>query len=190
MNKTKIDGMDKNYAIQPLDKDKWQGHEVYFSDFADSCYDVNIRHEADSFSVSMKKQPLKEREFIKYPQKLFTTGYEDAKSWGVFDGEKLIAGIETGIESWSRNPRLYISLLWVDEDYRRKGIAAALVETAKKRAIDENYRAVFLETWSCNEHAVAFYLSQGFKLIGFDSCANSNEDIEKYNVPLKLGCFV
>jgi len=30
-------------------------------------------------------------------------------------------------------------------------------------------------------------MSQGFKLIGFDSYPFSNEDIEKYNVPLKLG---
>jgi ribosomal protein S18 acetylase RimI-like enzyme len=178
-----------DYQIQPLTKEKWQGHEIFFSDFADNCYDVKITHEQNKFSVLIEKQPLKKREIIKYPQKLFTTGYADVKAWGVFDGERLIAGVETGVESRSKSPRLYISLLWVDEDYRRKGIAAALISTAKKRAIDESFRAVFLETWSCNEHAVAFYLSQGFRLIGFDNCANSNEDVEKYNVPLKLGYF-
>jgi ribosomal protein S18 acetylase RimI-like enzyme len=80
--------------------------------------------------------------------------------------------------------------LWVDEGYRRQGIAANLIEIAKTRANDENLRTVYLQTWSCNEHAIAFYLSQGFKLIGFDSCANSNEDARKYNVPLKLGYFI
>jgi len=49
---------------------------------------------------------------------------------------------------------------------------------------------VYLQTWSCNEHAIDFYLSQGFKLIGFDSCPFSNEDVEKFNVPLKLGYFL
>ena len=171
------------YQIQLLDKEKWQGHEVYFSDFADNCYAIEITHDVGKFSVLMTKQPLEERRIIKYPQKLFTYVHKDVKSWGVFDGEQLVAGIETGVEG----SRLYISLLWVDEAYRRKGIAAELVDIAKKRAAQETLRAVYLNTWCCNEHAIDFYLSQGFKLIGFDSCANSNNDIEKYNVPLKFG---
>jgi ribosomal protein S18 acetylase RimI-like enzyme len=60
------------------------------------------------------------------------------------------------------------------------------MEKAKIRAKEEGLRAVHLHTWSCNEHAIAFYLSEGFRLFGFDSSRFSNEDIEKYNVPLLL----
>jgi len=178
------------YNIQLIEKEKWQNYEAHFSDFADSCYSVKISHESNVFSITMTKEPLLERKIIRYPQRLFNSGHADIMVWGVIDGERLVAGIETGIEGWSKNPRLYISLLWVDDDYKRKGIASALVDIAKKRAVNENLRAVYLDTWSCNEHAIDFYTSQGFKLIGFDSCANSNEDIDKYNVPLKFGYYI
>jgi ribosomal protein S18 acetylase RimI-like enzyme len=182
--------VDMEHKIEPLEREKWQGYEAWFSDFADSCYKIEIAHEKDEFSVLMRKEPLKERKIIKYPQKLFASGYSDLKAWGVFKNGNLVAGIETGVEGWAKSPRLYISLLWVDDEYRRQGIAAALINTAKARAKKDGLRAVYLETWSCNEHAVAFYLSQGFKLIGFDTCANSNDDLEKFNVPLKLGFFL
>ena len=175
------------YRIQLLDKDNWQGHEVFFNDFADNCYDLKITHENSSFSVLMIKQPLTKRKIIKYPQILFDSSHTKIRVCGVIANERLVAGIETGVEGWGNKPRLYISKLWVDEDYRRKGIATALVDSAKERARKEKLRAVYLDTWSCNEHAIDFYVSQGFELIGFDSCANSNKDIEKYNVPLKFG---
>ena len=178
------------YKIQLLEKEKWQGYEAYFSDFADSCFHIEILHENNSFSVLMRKMPLKERKIIKYPQRLLASNDSTVKAWGIIENDQLVAGIETSVESNAKNPRLYVSLLWVDEKYRRQGIAAALVNKAKERARDERLRAVFLQTWSCNEHAIAFYLSQGFKLIGFDSCPFSNEDIDKFNVPLKLGYFL
>jgi len=176
------------YQIQLLEKEKWQGHKAYFSDYADNCFDVMITHEENAI-VRLQKVPLKERKIIKYPQHLLVSNDASVKAWGVVDNGELVAGVETSVENNAKNPRLYISLLWVNEEYRRKGIAAALIEKAKERARTEKLRAVFLQTWSCNEHAIAFYLSQGFRLIGFDSCPFSNEDIEKYNVPLKLGYF-
>jgi hypothetical protein len=179
----------KVYAIQPLDREQWQGHEVLFNDFADNCFGIDIAHEHDAISVQMRKVPLVERKIIQYPQRLFASENPTVKAWGVVDGSRLVAGIETSVET-TKCPRLYISLLWVDEAYRRQGIASSLVDKAKERAIEEQLRAVYLQTWSCNEHAIAFYLSRGFQLIGFDSCPFSNEDIEKFNVPLKLGYFL
>ena len=178
------------HEIQLLEQEKWQNHEVYFSDFADNCYDIKILHENNCFSVLMNKVPLKERKIIKYPEKLFASGDSTVKAWGVIENDRLVVGIETIVEGNSQSSRLYVSLLWVDERYRRQGIASALINKAKARAEEEDLRAVYLQTWSCNEHAIAFYVSQGFHLIGFDSCPFTNEDIEKYNVPLKLGYFL
>lgn len=178
------------HKIQLLEKEKWQCYEAYFSDFADSCFGIETLHESNAFSVFMRKIPLKERKIIKYPQQLFSSNNTTVKAWGIVENDQIVAGIETSIEDNSKNPRLYVSLLWVDEKYRRQGVASALVTKAKERAKDEKLRAVYLQTWSCNEHAIDFYLSQGFKLIGFDSCPFSNEDVEKFNVPLKLGYFL
>ncbi|MCL2576778.1 MAG: GNAT family N-acetyltransferase [Defluviitaleaceae bacterium] len=172
------------YIIQALEKEKWQGHEIIFSDYADNCYDVDVTLENKNFSVSLNNKPLEQRRTIKYPNSLFASWLKDVQAWGVIDNNNLIAIIETAS---SDNNRLYISEMWVDEKHRRKGIATALLNVVKQRAIDEKRRAIFLETRSCNEHAIAFYISQGFTLIGFDSCAYSNDDIETFNVPLKFG---
>jgi hypothetical protein len=46
---------------------------------------------------------------------------------------------------------------------------------------------LILETQSCDVSAIDFYLKQGFDLIGFDSAAYSNDDIEKKEVRLEFG---
>ena len=176
-------------TIRELEKEKWEDYEVYFSDYADASFGIKVIDE-NGFKVNICKEKLNERKCVRYPMRLFKNGYSDVQAFGVFNDDKLVGGIEFGIETWKQNPRLYITLLWVDESHRRMGVAASLVNIAKERAKNENFRAVFVETWSRNEHAVAFYLSQGFKLIGFDSCWKSNEDAEKYEALLKLGIFI
>ena len=46
-----------------------------------------------------------------------------------------------------------------------------------------------LETQTCNEAAMAFYLAQGFTLIGFDRCCYGNDDVSRKEVRLELGWF-
>jgi ribosomal protein S18 acetylase RimI-like enzyme len=46
---------------------------------------------------------------------------------------------------------------------------------------------LIVETQSCNVPAINFYLKHGFKLIGFDVTAYSNEDIERKEVRLEFG---
>ena len=38
--------------------------------------------------------------------------------------------------------------------------------------------------------AIAFYLSQGFSLMGFNACEYSNQDIEKHEVRIEMGCLL
>jgi ribosomal protein S18 acetylase RimI-like enzyme len=175
------------YKIQELEREKWQDYETIFCDFADNYYDINIQNENNKYLIFICKKSLENRKNIKYPNKLFGSWLNNVKAWGVITDEKLIGVIETAVE---QNNRLYVSELWVDEKYRRQGIATSLMKMAKMRAEEEKYRVIYLETRSCNEHAIDFYISQGFKLIGFDICTYSNEDIEKINVPLKFGYFL
>lgn len=44
-----------------------------------------------------------------------------------------------------------------------------------------------LETQSCNVSAIAFYLKHGFELMGLDTAAYSNEDVERGEVRLEFG---
>jgi ribosomal protein S18 acetylase RimI-like enzyme len=54
-------------------------------------------------------------------------------------------------------------------------------------AKEKNARMLVLETQSCNVDAIRFYLAHGFQLIGFDTTAYSNQDIEKGEIRLELG---
>lgn len=48
-------------------------------------------------------------------------------------------------------------------------------------------RMLVLETQSCSVQAISFYLKHGFELVGIDSAAYSNDDIEKGEVRLEFG---
>ncbi len=52
------------------------------------------------------------------------------------------------------------------------------------------HRAIILETQSCNTAAIAFYLAQGFTFMGFNACEYSNQDIEKHEVRIEMGCLI
>jgi ribosomal protein S18 acetylase RimI-like enzyme len=174
--------------IIPLEREKWEGHKfAQFHYTSNYYYDVEIKREDSNFSLSLVKKPFT----VPFEQKpddfdvLFQPWWEDVKAWGIFESERLIAVIETAEVGWSN--RLRVTELWVDDAYHRKGIASALMDVAVKRAKDENRRAIILETQSCNANAIAFYLAYGFTLIGFDSCAYQNNDLERKEVRMEFG---
>lgn len=46
---------------------------------------------------------------------------------------------------------------------------------------------VVLETQSCNIPAIRCYLKNGFKVIGFDTHAYSDADLEKQEIRIEMG---
>jgi ribosomal protein S18 acetylase RimI-like enzyme len=75
----------------------------------------------------------------------------------------------------------------VEEEFRRRGIGTLLMKHAVKVAEEKKARMLVLETQTCDVPAINFYLKFGYELIGFDTAAYSNEDIEKKEVRLELG---
>jgi len=177
--------------IVPLDRQKWQGHRLSCNYVSHAYYDVEISRTGDGFHVSFVKKPF-DVPFEKMPtndgDKLFQPWWDDVKAWGVVDSGRLIAVIETAVEGWSN--RLRVTELWVDSAYHRMGIGKALMDMAVKRAKEERRRVLMLETQSCNENALAFYLAYGFTLIGFDACTYDNSDLARKEVRMELGIFL
>jgi len=171
--------------IIPLEQSRWQGHVLEFHYTSNNYYDVDIARDLDNFNVSFTKKPFDTTVAKSFIGKLFEPWCEDAKAWGIIKNGDLIAVIETAVENWSN--RLRISELWIDDAYHRQGIGTALMDLAVQRAKDENRRAIVLETQSCNETAIAFYLACDFTLIGFDTCCYGNDDITKKEVRLEFG---
>ena len=176
--------------IIPLERSIWQNYRLEFHYISEHYYDVAIVHSENGFIVSFNKKPF-DKPYEKMPDdtdKLFQPWWDDIQAWGIVENDKLIAVIETSVEEWSN--RLLVTELWVDDAHRRRGIATELMNMAMKRAKDENRRVIMLETQSCNEGAIAFYLAYGFSLIGFDACAYQNNDLERKEVRLDMGILL
>lgn len=178
------------FEIIPLPREKWQGTPIPMRYTTTEYYDVEMEESPEGFRVIMEKKSFAEPvshtpEEYDFPDSLYQEHWEKACAWGIVKEGEMIACIETCPEEWSN--RLMVTELWVHEDYRRQGIAHALMALAKEQAQRDKRRALMLETQSCNVGAIAFYRQEGFTLIGFDSCCYQNRDLERKEVRLNLG---
>ena len=57
----------------------------------------------------------------------------------------------------------YIKTLWVNENYRKDGIASKLMEMLIKKALSDKIHKIFTDTYGFQ--AQGFYKKQGFKVI-------------------------
>ena len=80
---------------------------------------------------------------------------------GVEDEGKLIAGLDACITTFKI---LYVSTVFVDEAYRRKGIGARMIREMEKRAIAMGVNTVRLDTfdWQGKE----FYEALDYQCVG------------------------
>jgi len=180
----------KGYEIIPLPKEKWKGTPIPMRYTTEEYYDVVLERTETGFLASLEKKPFEEPvthtpEEYDFPDRLYQDHWEKAYAWGVVENGELAACIETCPEEWSN--RLMVTEMWVREDCRRQGIGHALMALAKEQVRRERRRALILETQSCNVGAIAFYLQEGFTLIGFDTCCYQNHDPERREVRLDLG---
>ena len=183
--------------IVPLPREEWKGTPIPMRYTTEEYYDLEITTKADAFSVQMVKkrfdQPVTHTpEEYDFPDCLYQDHWENAKAWGIISQEggkkKLLACIEVCPEEWSN--RLIVTELWVADELHRRGIGTRLMDLAKERAKEQNRRAIILETQSCNVRAIDFYRSQGFALIGFDTCCYTNRDIQRHEVRFDFGHFL
>lgn len=185
---TRVIGTEKLYesnlvSLIELNREEWKGHTLNFHYLSNYYYDLKI----DGFNISFERLKFNEP-YENMPDdmdRLFQDFWDDIKAWGIVEDGELVAVIETVVEEWSN--RLRVSELWIADSYRRQGIGHQLMDLALKWAKDEGYRALILETQSGNDPAISFYLKYGFKLIGFDTCTYSNNDMREQNVRLELG---
>ena len=186
-----------NLEIVPLTKEKWKGIPILLKYTTKEYYDLEVSMDEQGFHVQMIKKKFDvlvthTPEEYDFPDRLYQDHWTGAKAWGIVcekDGEeKLLACIESCPEEWSN--RLMVTELWVSEEIRRQGVGRRLMDIVKEQAKEEGRRAIILETQSCNVDAIAFYLSQGFELIGFDSCCYTNRDAERREIRFDMGFFM
>lgn len=104
---------------------------------------------------------------------------------GAYYNEQLAGFIEGSIETW--NKRFRISNLLVFQEFRSKQLSKQLINSMIEEAKRNCARMVVLEVLSCNIPAIHCYLKAGFTIIGFDTYAFSNNDIENHEVRIEMG---
>ena len=84
---------------------------------------------------------------------------------GVICGFASVQYIEHGGSPYSMPKKFYhIMEFGVDEAYRRKGVATALIEFCKEDAKNRGIHRIELDYWAFNEDAEKFYEAAGFKV--------------------------
>lgn len=151
-------------------------------------YDLIINRESKSWRIELKLKPLEKTLEKISESEFFQEFVEEPRAFAAEMNGEQVGWIELGYHKWNNRMRVWEFL--VKENFRQKGIGRLLMEQALKLAKEKGVRMLVLETQSCNVTAIDFYLKFGFELIGFDSAAYSNEDIEKKEVRLELGLKV
>ena len=173
--------------ITELSKEQFQNYEVVFSYESRAYFDLRMRTSENVFSLEFVRTPCApmHKEFV---DRLFAPHWDDPHAFALWDGPDMRAILEVTPETW--NNRLRITNLCVSDGYRRRGYGALLMAKAKEIARTQQRRAIILETQSCNTTAISFYLAQGLTLMGFNACEYSNQDVQKHEIRLEMGCLI
>lgn len=168
--------------IQKLNPKDYQGKEFALKYFTKGYYD--IEKSENGFQITYKKfDAITEMSF---QDKFFNNWLEEPVAYGAFEGGKLLGYVEGNLEKW--NNRYRISNICIFEEvFRNAGIGTKLMNTILKEAVLSGARMAVLETQTCNENAISFYMKHGFEIIGFDLYAYTNTDLERHEIRIEMG---
>ena len=99
---------------------------------------------------------------------------------GVEDNGKLIAGLDVCITVFKI---LYVSTVFVDENYRRRGVGEMLITEMEKRAKDMGVNTIRLDTF--NWQGKDFYEALGYTCVG--QYENAEDGYSEYFFLKRIG---
>jgi ribosomal protein S18 acetylase RimI-like enzyme len=175
----------RNVGITELTRTDAPPIKLHYRYLTPACYDLSIHHETDSWRIELTLKTFMEPLERVSDSRFYEEFVEEPRAFAAELDGKQVGWIELGYHKWNNRMRIWEIL--VREEYRRRDIGTLLMDYAVKIAKEKGARALVLETQSCNAPAITFYLKYGFELIGFDSTAYSNDDIQKKEVRLEMG---
>ena len=164
--------------------DDVRGKELVFRYVTTGYYDVSCTARPEGWTITLERRPFSEPVERQFTDTLLSDWLEAPQVYAAMVGGAVRGYLELSHEQW--NNRMRISNIWVKEGHRRLGVGPALMAKAEESARAAGARSLVLETQSCNEPAIRFYLRQGFALAGLDLTAYSQSDVDRREVRLEL----
>ena len=172
-------------TIAELREDDGPFPQLNYSYVTDKHYALHLSHDRESWHVELSLQRLSKSVSKSSVGSLFQDHVDEPRVFVARIQGETVGWMELGLHRW--NNRMRIWHLLVKEGQRRRGIGSRLIQHAVDVARDTGVRMLVPETQSCNLPAIDFYLKHGFALLGLDTAAYSNEDVEKGEVRLEFG---
>lgn len=177
---------DMMLAIRQLDRKQYpMGKQVFYNYISKKYYDIDIKVHQQGWHFLLMEKDLDQPFEKNLQEELFDAHKQDADVYVCeMDGEECGVIVLQKLE-W--NNTLLIHHLYVETQFKQQGIGTALLEFAKKRALDMKVRMIMLETQTSNFPAIQFYLKNDFQLIGFNLASYSNDDVKNREVRIEMG---
>ena len=112
----------------------------------DSYYDVNILHDAKTWTFKLTLKTLDEPMEKKDQSRLFESYIEEPKVFAAEIAGEKVGWIELGYQGW--NSRMRVGEFLVKEGFRGKGVGRLLMNRAVEVAKQRSARMLVLETQS------------------------------------------
>lgn len=164
------------------------GKQVFYQYTSEKYYEIQMETSNDGWNISLTEEVFAAPFKKNLKEEIFDSHKEGSE---VYVSEN--NGEETGIiviQHVKWNNTLLIHDLYVDIQFKRKGIGSTLFEIAQIRARELGVRMIVLETQSSNFPAIQFYLKNGFQLIGLNLNSYSNDDIKKKEIRIEMGYLI
>jgi len=114
-----------------------------------------------------------EEKLEKYDEEHIKYSLDGRIAIGVLEDGKVVAGLDACMTAFKI---LYVSTLFVDEKYRRKGYGRSLIIEMEKRAKTLGANTIRLDTFGYQ--GKDFYLAMGYEKVGY--YRNDEDDFEEY----------
>lgn len=123
--------------------------------------------------LNEKQMEVIEHNLSAFDEKHITYKMDGSIQIGIEAGGKVVAGLDACITAFKI---LYVSTVFVDEEYRRKGYGKILIEEMEKRAREMGVNTIRLDTFSWQ--GKEFYEALNYEIVG--SYENKTDGYAEY----------
>lgn len=134
--------------------------------------------EVDALSVTFRQARLPRSMKVLYPrgEEALMQSWRLHAAFLVAEWEQMVVGY-VNLREETAQETAWVADLAVDPSHRLRGVGTALLDAARKWAIDHSLRRLIIETQTKNYPAIRFLQRRGLRFCGYNDLYYPNQDI-------------